>query len=150
MSTNVLQKAFLSPMFKKKVPTLKPGMTIAVHQRIKEGEKQRVQIFQGLVIKLNSGFGADKTFTVRKVFQGIGVEKIYPLYSPNLVKIEILKQAKVRRAKLYYMRTRFGKAARLTEKYLHDEAYQGMIDETSTPIATEVAPVVEEVKEEKK
>lgn len=100
---------------KKVVPVIRTGYTVRVHQRIKEGEKERIQIFEGLVIKINSGHGADKTFTVRKVVEGIGVEKIFPLYSANIAKIEVKKIAKIRRAKLYYMRERSGKSARLKE-----------------------------------
>jgi large subunit ribosomal protein L19 len=100
---------------KMKRPVIQPGYTVRVHQKIKEGEKERVQIFEGLVIKLNSGYGADKTFTVRKIIGGIGVEKIFSLYSPNIIKIEVKKKSKVRRAKLYYMRERSGKSARLKQ-----------------------------------
>jgi large subunit ribosomal protein L19 len=106
---------------KKKIPVIRPGYTIKVHQRIKEGEKERIQIFEGLVIKLNSGYGADKTVTVRKVFGGIGVEKVFPVYSTNIVKIEVKKKSKVRRAKLYYMRKRSGKSARLKETFVSDK-----------------------------
>ncbi|MDA1061286.1 MAG: 50S ribosomal protein L19, partial [bacterium] len=104
---------------KKKVPVLRTGYTVRVHQKIKEGEKQRIQIFEGLVIKMNSGYGADKTFTVRKIVQGIGVEKIFSLYSPLIEKIEVKKIAKVRRAKLFYMRKRSGKSARLKEGFVN-------------------------------
>lgn len=106
---------------KKRVSNIKPGLTVRVHQKIKEGERERTQVFQGLVIKISSGHGTDKTFTVRKIVEGIGVEKTFPLHSPNITKIESLKKAKVRRAKLYYMRERTGKAARLKEKHLKEE-----------------------------
>ena len=102
----------------KDVPKFDVGNTVRVHQKIKEGNKERVQIFEGLVIKVNSGYGLDKTFTVRRVNQGFGVEKIFPLFSANIVKIEVTKKAKVRRSKLYYMRERFGKSARLKQKML--------------------------------
>ena len=105
----------------KKIPTIKTGNTVKVHQKIKEGEKERIQIFEGLVIAINSGHGADKTITVRKIVEGIGVEKIFPLYSPNVVKIEVKKKSKIRRAKLYYMRERFGKSARLKETCVTDK-----------------------------
>jgi large subunit ribosomal protein L19 len=90
-------------------PEIKPGMTIRVHQKIKEKnpkgeEKERVQIYEGMVIAKRHGQEKGATITVRKVSEGIGVEKIFPLYSPNIVKIEIKKQAKVRRAKLYYLK----------------------------------------------
>lgn len=105
----------------KKVPVIKPGCTVRVHQRIKEGGKERVQVFEGLVISLNAGNGTDKTFTVRKIVGGIGVEKIFPLYSKNITKIQVTKSSDVRRAKLYYMRDRSGKSARLKEKHLTEK-----------------------------
>ena len=102
---------------KKDVPALKPGYVVRVHQRIKEGEKERVQIFEGLIIKMSSGARAtDKTFTVRKVVEGVGVEKVFPIHSPMIEKIEVTKQGKVRRSKLYYMRTLQGKSTRLQDK----------------------------------
>lgn len=107
-----IEKTFIN----KKVPVLRPGYSVKVHQKIKEGEKERVQIFEGLVIGLNSGHGGSKMFTVRKIVEGIGVEKIFPLYSPNVAKIEITKTPSVRRAKLFYMRGLAGKSARLRTK----------------------------------
>jgi len=123
---------------KKRIPHLKTGHTVKVHQRIKEGNKERIQIFEGLVLKLNSGHGADKSFTVRKIVDGIGVEKVFPLYSPLLEKIEVVTESKVRRAKLYYMRDRSGKSARLKQKFVnsnnlgHDE-----VEEVAAPEVTE-------------
>jgi large subunit ribosomal protein L19 len=97
------------------IPDFKPGDTIRVHARIKEGEKERIQIFEGLVIRKRKGkIGA--TFTVRKMSYGIGVERIFPLHSPNIDKIEIVTRGKVRRGRLYYMRNLRGKAARIKEK----------------------------------
>lgn len=98
------------------IPELRSGYTVRVHQKIKEGDKERVQMFEGIVIKLGSGYGVDKTFTVRKVVDGVGVEKIFPLYSPNLAKIEVVKKSKVRRAKLYYLRGKLGKKFKLYEE----------------------------------
>lgn len=106
----------------KKVPNVKPGQTLRVSQRIKEGEKERTQIFEGLVIKLSSGTGVNKTFTVRKLVDGIGVEKIFPLHSPTIQKIKVVKEGKVRSAKLYYMRDLSGKSARLRENMGDEEA----------------------------
>ncbi|MFA5793289.1 MAG: 50S ribosomal protein L19 [Candidatus Gracilibacteria bacterium] len=101
---------------KKAVPELKSGMTVRVHQKIVEGEKERVQIFEGLIIRVNAGSNrVDKTFTVRKIVEGVGVEKIFPIYSSLIEKIEITKRGKVRRAKLYYMRDLQGKSTRLQE-----------------------------------
>ncbi len=99
----------------KEMPDFMPGDTIEVHQKIKEGEKQRIQIFQGVVIARKSGT-TNATFTVRKKSFGVGVEKIFPLYSPNIDKIKVVRRGKVRRAKLYYLRDRTGKAARIKEK----------------------------------
>jgi len=120
----------------KKVPALEAGMTVRVHQKIKEGEKERIQIFEGLVIKISHGHGVDKTFTVRKVVEGIGVEKIFPLHSPNIQKIEITKKSKVRRAKLYYMRDRFGKSARLKGRFLTSEEKDKEMEESVEELAT--------------
>lgn len=128
---------------KKKVPDLKPGYTVAVHQKIKEGEKERVQIFEGLVIQIGSGHGADKTFTVRKVVEGIGVEKIFPLYSPRIEKIQVKKEGKVRRARLYYMSNRFGKSARLQEAFVNDEEMEHSVAELAAQKAKEEAEKAE-------
>jgi large subunit ribosomal protein L19 len=97
------------------LPDFKPGDTINVHVKIKEGNKERIQQFQGTVIQ-RRGEGNGESFTVRKVSNGVGVERIFPIVSPFLDKIEILKRGKVRRAKLYYMKGRHGKAARIKEK----------------------------------
>ena len=133
---NVLQE-IQKDAVKKKVPAIEPGLTVRVHQRIKEGEKERVQIFEGLVIKTNSGFGADKTFTVRRVIGGIGVEKIFPLHSTNIEKIEVKKKSKIRRAKLYYMRSRSGKSARLKESFISDKEVEESIEELAEQKAEE-------------
>lgn len=92
---------------------LRSGVTVRVHQKIREGDKERVQAFEGLVIKLSSGNGTGKTFTVRKVVDGIGVEKIFPIQSPNIAKIEITRKSRVRRAKLYFMRGKLGEHFKL-------------------------------------
>lgn len=105
----------------KKVPDIRPGMTVKVYQRIKEGDKERTQMFEGIVLAVGSGTGIGKTFTVRKVVDGVGVEKVYPLYGSTIEKIVIKKTAKVRRAKLYYLRTAIGKAARLKETMVKEE-----------------------------
>jgi len=95
------------------LPDIRPGMTIKVHQKIKEGNKTRVQIFEGIVIARKHGSGPSATITVRKISNGIGVERIFPLHLPTIEKFEIVKTSKVRRAKLYYLR---GKTARETRK----------------------------------
>ena len=98
-----------------KVSDFRSGDTIAVGVRVVEGEKSRIQMFEGVVIAISAGSGTSKTFTVRKVSNGIGVERIFPLHSPNLDSIKVLKKGKVRRAKLYYLRDRKGKAAKIKE-----------------------------------
>jgi large subunit ribosomal protein L19 len=122
---NILQE--IQELSVKKLPNIKVGSTVSVHQRIKEGGKERVQIFEGLVIKTNSGHGADKSITVRKIIDGIGVEKIFPLYSPNIVKIMPKKESKIRRAKLYYMRKRSGKSARLKENFVDNSEFEAEV-----------------------
>jgi large subunit ribosomal protein L19 len=97
------------------IPDFKPGDTVRVHAKIKEGDKERIQVFQGAVIRKRKG-RTGATFTVRKVSYGIGVEKIFPLHSPNIEKVEIISRGKVRRSRLYYMRQLRGKAARIKEK----------------------------------
>lgn len=97
------------------IPDFRPGDTIKVHVRIKEGDKERVQTFQGVVLRKRKG-GTGATFTVRKVSYGIGVERIFPLHSPNIDRIEVVSRGKVRRGRLYYLRKRKGKAARIKEK----------------------------------
>ncbi|MBL7190189.1 50S ribosomal protein L19 [bacterium] len=99
----------------KEIPDFAPGDTIDVHYLVKEGDKERIQIFQGVVIS-RRGSGLNETFIARKISSGIGVERIFPLHSPNIVKIERLRQGKVRRAKLFYLRNLRGKAARIKEK----------------------------------
>lgn len=98
---------------KKSVPKVKPGNIVAVHQRIKEGKKERVQVFKGIVLKVKGGYGLCASFTVRRIASGVGVEKTFLFHSPLIEKIVVMKQAKVRRSKLYYLRGRFGKRAKL-------------------------------------
>lgn len=134
---------------KKDVPALKSGYVVRVHQRIKEGEKERVQIFEGLIIKLSSGArAADKTFTVRKLVEGVGVEKVFPIHSPTIEKIEVVKQGKVRRSKLYYMRSLEGKSTRLQDKKagIVEMILAPMMKKQEESAAEE--PTVEETQEE--
>lgn len=142
MSRVILDHVVASSL--KKVPDIKPGATVKVYQKITEGEKQRVQMFQGLVISVSAGHGIDKTFTVRKIVEGVGVEKIFPFHSPTIEKIDIMKQGKVRRAKLYYMRDLQGKSTRLREKDL----VQSIVDEPADVLAEEEAVVEEPVVDE--
>ncbi|RZK65817.1 MAG: 50S ribosomal protein L19 [Pedobacter sp.] len=99
-------------MAKKDFPAFKSGDTVSVHYKIREGNKERIQIYQGVVIQRNSA-GANETFTVRKISNSIGVERIFPVNSPNIEKIEVNSYGKVRRAKLFYLRALTGKAARI-------------------------------------
>ena len=103
----------IQEQLKKDVPQIEPGQTIRVYQRVREGGKERIQPFEGLVISQKHGRGLDGTFSVRKIASGVGVERTYLLHSPTIDKIKILKTAKVRRAKLYYMRQLFGKKAKM-------------------------------------
>lgn len=102
-------------VIKKDFPAFKAGDTVSVHYKIREGNKERIQVYQGVVIQRNST-GATETFTVRKVSNGIGVERIFPFNSPNIDKIEVNNFGKVRRAKLFYLRNLTGKAARIKSK----------------------------------
>ena len=97
---------------KKEFPSFKSGDTVSVHYKIREGNKERVQVYQGVVIQRNSA-GANETFTVRKISNGVGVERIFPFNSPNIEKVEVNSHGKVRRAKLFYLRSLTGKAARI-------------------------------------
>ncbi len=108
-------EAILEKYTKNNVPDVKVGDTVKIHVKVKEGTKERVQIFEGLVIATKHGKSLDGTFTVRKESFGIGVERIFPLHSPKIVKVERTKQSKVRRSKLYYMRELTGKYARLKD-----------------------------------
>jgi len=98
-----------------KFPSFKAGDTVSVHYKIREGNKERIQLYQGVVIQRNS-VGVSETFTVRKVSNGIGVERIFPINSPNIDKVEVNSHGKVRRSKLYYLRALTGKAARIKSK----------------------------------
>jgi len=98
------------------LPSFGPGDTINIHVKIKEGAKERIQQFQGTVMQIKNPNTNGETFTVRKISSGIAVERIFPIVSPNIDKIEVLRRGKVRRARLYYLRGRKGKAARIKEK----------------------------------
>ena len=110
-----LIQAFTSEQIKTEVPVIRIGDTIRIHNKIKEGNKERIQMFEGTVIAKHGG-GISETFTVRRVSYGVGVEKTFPIHSPNVDKIVVFREAKVRRAKLYYLRSRVGKAAKVKEK----------------------------------
>src|SRR3989338_3719387 len=129
MPTKIEQ--FNSSQQKTDLPNIRPGDTVLVHQKIKEGNKERIQIFEGVVIAKKHGKGPSGTITVRKVVEGIGVERIFPIHSPTISKIEIAKHGKVRRAKLYCLRTTKGKKAKIKKK-----GFAAVIVE-ETPVATE-------------
>ncbi len=109
--TDLVDRATL----KSDIPAFAPGDTVKVHVRVVEGNRERVQVFQGVVIR-RQGSGARETFSVRKVSFGVGVERTFPVHSPILARIELVTQGAVRRAKLYYLRDRIGKAAKIKEK----------------------------------
>lgn len=118
----------------KTLPDLRPGLTLKVHQRIKEGAKSRVQVFEGLVIAQKHGRGLNGTVTVRKISNGVGIERTFPLHLPTIEKIEVVKAAKVRRSKLYYLRTKTARETRRKTKII--EVY----GKGNAPKAHEQAP----------
>src|SRR5206468_4588171 len=109
-----LLKSIEAPSLKAQIPDFKPGDRVRVHVKVREGEKERIQVFEGDVIARRMG-GARSTFTVRKVSNGVGVERIFPVHSPVIERIEVTRRGNVRRAKLYYMRELRGQAARIKE-----------------------------------
>ena len=111
---NEIIKNIEAAQLKAEVDEFRVGDTVRVHNMIKEGNRERIQIFEGIVLKRQGG-STRETFTVRKVSNGVGVEKTWPLHSPNVEKVEIVRKGKVRRAKLYYLRDRVGKAAKVKE-----------------------------------
>ena len=130
------------------IPRIEPGDTVRVHQRIIEGDKERIQVFEGVVLRVNGG-GNRQTFTVRKVSFGIGVERIFPVCSPRVEKVEIVRSGRVRRARLYYLRDRSGKAARLRGAAVGDRtraavpgagASEAPADAATQPAETESPP----------
>jgi large subunit ribosomal protein L19 len=128
----------------KKFPDLKSGDVVSVHLKIKEGEKERIQIFQGLIIAIKGKQSSSPTITVRKVSNGVGVEMILPIYSKNIEKIDLIKRAKVRRSKLYYIRELTAKKSRMKYK----DVAEFIPEETEEPKAEEKKEEVE-VKEKK-
>ena len=152
-------KSIEHEQLKNKIPDLKVGDTVKVHVRIKEGNKERIQVFEGIIIKKQGG-GVNATFTVRRISYGVGVEKTFLIHSPLLEKVEVVRVGKARRAKLYYLRDRIGKAAKTKEKVgARIETKEIVIKEEVVPGETEVAesaettediaPAVEEKKEVK-
>lgn len=146
-------KSIEHEQLKNKIPELKIGNTVRVHVRIKEGNKERIQVFEGIIIKKQGG-GVNETFTVRRISYGVGVEKTFLVHSPRIEKVEVTRVGKARRAKLFYLRDRIGKAAKTKEKVgARIENKEIIIKEEIVPgeaeaveEVTEVVP--EEVKEE--
>lgn len=110
-----LVKQIESSQIRTDLPVFGAGDNVSVHYKIKEGEKERIQVFQGTVLQRRNS-GLDETFTVRKISSGIGVERIFPMHSPNIDKIDVNRRGKVRRARIFYLRGRSGKSARIKEK----------------------------------
>ena len=134
-------KSIEHEQLKTTIPDLKVGNTVKVHVRIKEGNKERIQVFEGIIIKFQGG-GVNETFTVRKISYGVGVEKTFLVHSPMVEKVEVVRVGKARRAKLYYLRDRVGKAAKTKE------IVGARIEDKEIVIKEAEAPVAEEVVEE--
>lgn len=137
-------KSIEHEQLKNKIPELKIGDTVRVHVRIKEGNKERIQVFEGIIIKKQGG-GVNATFTVRRISYGVGVEKTFLVHSPMVEKVEVVRVGKARRAKLYYLRDRVGKAAKTKEKVgARIETNEIIIKEEIVPGESEVAEVATE------
>lgn len=139
-------KSIEHEQLKNKIPELKVGNTVKVHQRIKEGNRERVQVFEGIIIKKQGG-GVNATFTVRKIAYGVGVEKTFMVHSPMVEKVELVRVGKARRAKLYYLRDRVGKSAKTKENtgaVIEDKEILVKEEIVEEPTVEEVAETVEE------
>lgn len=141
-------KSIEHEQLKNKIPELKVGNTVKVHVRIKEGNKERIQVFEGIIIKVQGG-GVNQTFTVRKTSYGVGVEKTFLIHSPLVEKVELVRVGKARRARLFYLRDRVGKAAKTKEMVgarIENREITIKEDLVEEPVAEEVVetPVVEE------
>ena len=161
-------KSIEHEQMKNKIPVLNVGDTVKVHVRVKEGNRERIQVFEGIIIKVQGG-GVNKTFTVRKNSYGVGVEKTFLVHSPAVEKVEVVRVGKARRAKLFYLRDRLGKSAKTKEKIgarietkeqtIKEEIVEAPVEEVEPEVAevveeapvkeVEEAPKTEEVKEEK-
>ena len=141
-------KSIEHEQLKNKIPELKVGDTVKVHQKIKEGNRERIQVFEGIIIKKQGG-GVNATFTVRKIAYGVGVEKTFLVHSPMVEKVELVRVGKARRAKLYYLRDRVGKAAKTKEntgaRIENREIIikEELVEEVPVEAAPEEAPAVE-------
>lgn len=132
---------FQKKYIKKNIPQIKPGDIVKVHYKIKEGSKTRIQIFEGIVIRIKGGKTLDSSFTVRKVAFGVGVEQVFPLHSPSIVKLEKIKSIKVKRAKLYYFRN-------LTDKQIKKQGELRDFEVWEEPVAKEEEEKLQKEKEE--
>ena len=132
-TTDLVEQSYL----RKGIPQFRPGDTVKVHVRVVEGNRERVQVFQGVVIR-RSGGGLRETFTVRKISFGVGVERTFPLHSPSIAKLEVVQRGHVRRAKLYYLRDLRGKKARIRERRI-DEAKLAAIEAADEAAAAEAS-----------
>ncbi len=143
-------KSIEHEQLKNKIPELKVGNTVKVHVRIKEGNKERIQVFEGIIIKIQGG-GINQTFTVRKISYGVGVEKTFLVHSPLVEKVELVRVGKARRARLFYLRDRIGKAAKTREQIgarIEDKEIQIKEDLVEEPIAESEEVPVEGAQEE--
>lgn len=109
-----LLREIVAEQLRSDIPSFRPGDTLKVHVKVREGQRERIQVYEGVVIRLRGG-GISQTYTVRKISYGVGVERTFPIHSPKVEKIEVMRRGKVRRAKLYYLRGLSGKAARIKE-----------------------------------
>ena len=138
-------KSIEHEQMKNKIPELKVGNTVKVHVRVKEGNRQRIQVFEGTIIKVQGG-GVNQTFTVRRISYGVGVEKTFLVHSPNVEKVEVTRVGKARRAKLFYLREKLGKAAKTKEKIgARIETKEIVLKEEKIEVPETEAEVVEEI-----
>ncbi|MEK7098913.1 MAG: 50S ribosomal protein L19 [Patescibacteria group bacterium] len=128
-------------MLRTDLPDMRPGDTVRVYQKVKEGDKERVTQFEGVVLACKHGNGITGTVTVRKVIDGIGVERVFPLHLPTITKIEVLRHSKVRRAKLYYIRDKAGREVRKRMKQVWREAAPAVVAKAEEEKASEIAVV---------
>ena len=140
---NVLQE-IQREAIKKKVPTIEPGLTVRVHQRIKEGEKERIQVFAGVVIAKKSG-GASEAFTVYRNAYGVCMERVFLMHSPRITSVEVVRLGDVKRAKLYYIRGKTGKKAKIKEKIIKSRKKRGIQQEEKLPVVEENISVSEKL-----
>ncbi len=137
--TDIVDKEFL----RTDLPAFRPGDTVKVHVRVVEAGRERVQVFQGVVIRRQNG-GLQETFTVRKISFGVGVERTFPLHSPSIAKLEVVTRGRVRRAKLYYLRERKGKKARIRERRIEGDELAAVLAAEAAVAAAANAPAEDE------